>query len=81
MEFIRWLVLERFLPSSKPENVFMSFFLSFFFGGFLTAVLWPWFLPFSFLIISFWGVVIFVIVSQWLKEMKEEWRQDTGGDK
>lgn len=81
MNFLRWLVLERILPTFDPEQLFLLFVVSIFLGGLLTGVLWPWGIPVAVVVLGFWITIAYVVVAQWLTEMKKEWKDETGGDK
>lgn len=81
MIFVRWLILERFLPSFNPENLFLGLVFSLFIAFFFSTVLYPGGLIIALPIFVFWGIIGYVVFTEWLSEMRKEWEEDTHSDK
>lgn len=81
MTFVRWFILERFLPSLDAEQLFLALIFSLFVSLFLTAVLWPWGLIVTWPVFVFWITTGYVVFTEWLSGMRKEWKDETGGDK
>ena len=80
MNFIRWIVLERFLPALDSGQLTLALVVSIIPGSFITATLWPWSLPLALVIVGFWLTIAYVVVAEWLNEMQKEWKQETKQD-